>query len=84
MSAYLHGFTAILVDRLLAEEQLEITPGTRDRVIASVSAHLTRSRNTSLISTFVAGLMACDDVLDLFADDDTIKAYIEALPPRGW
>ena len=84
MSAYLQGFTTILVDRLLAEDQLEITPGSRARVIASVSQHLIRSRNTSLISTFVAGLMACDEVVDLYADNDTLKAYIEALPPRAW
>lgn len=87
-SPFLVRFTEVVLGRLVTDGQLEIASGRHDAVVVFVAARLGAARQgDSLVSTFVAAVLASPDVDELFADNDTIKQLITDLPldalPRG-
>lgn len=81
-SALLYRFAETLVHRLIEQELLEIEEGRTEDVVERLTEHLGRVKHSSLISAITAGLVDDDDVVDLYADDDQIKAIIEQMPPE--
>lgn len=79
---FLFGFSAALVDRLLAEEQLVLVDGSRDRVVTFVGNYLGQvARGGSLLSSVDAALLACDAVEEVYCDLEGLKAIVEDLKP---
>lgn len=80
---FLIGFTSTVVTHLLAAGLVEIAPDREDHVVAFVADHLAGLRTGhSLISSLVAGLLACPDVEELYADDESLKELITELGLR--
>ena len=87
-SPFLLRFTEVVVGRLVADGQIELEPGGDPQVALFVAERLGAARQgDSLVSTFVAALIAAPDVIELYADNDTIQQLITDLPvgslPRG-
>lgn len=79
-TTFLTGFSRAIVARLVDEACLEIAAGREEQVIAFLAAWLHReAQGGSLITGLVAGLTACPDVRELYADDDELKALVEDL-----
>lgn len=77
---FLINFTEAIVRTLLERGELELS-GDRDAVVAFVSQNLASGgEGRSLISTFTAALLACPDVEELYADDETLKELVTELP----
>ena len=75
---FLTAFAQALVARLVAQELLEIE-GPPGVVALFLAAKLDeRKPGMQLISTISTGLIACPEVVDLFADDDQIKEIVYA------
>lgn len=86
-SPFLIGFTRVLLAQLLAEELIEIEPGHEDRVILYVATWLGEvGEGGSLVSSLARGLLACPDVVELYAADRDLKRVIQELEgtPAGW
>lgn len=80
-SPLLFRFADTLVRALLDDKLIEIEPGQTDDVIERLADGLTVAKHASLISTVTAVLVEDEDVVELYADDDQIKAIVEAMPP---
>jgi hypothetical protein len=79
---FLAGFAEAVIDRLLEERLLELasTHDARDRTVLFVANWLgTRAQGASLISSLEAGLLACPEVLELYADLERLKAVVDDL-----
>lgn len=76
---FLLDFSATLVRRLREAGHLEIRPGSEPHVVRALAAHLASVDTGSLISSVAAGLLAAEDVEELYADDTTLKAMITDL-----
>lgn len=79
---FLAGFAEAIVDRLLEAHLLELVPSqdARDRTILFVANWLgTRNQGASLISSLEAGLLACAEVVELYADLERLKAIVDDL-----
>lgn len=81
-SPFLEGFTASVLRRLLEEGLIDIEPGTSDEVVAEVAAGLGKSRDQSLVSLMVQAFIACESVVELYAEDEQLKALITDLGLR--
>ena len=81
-SPFLMNFVAGLVDRMLAERELEILPDSFDRVVHFVSGRLAGEGLKSLVSTLTRAFEECDDVLELYADETSLKDRITHLRTR--
>ncbi len=83
-TAFLHAFSRSVVDALEAEDGLEIVVGSRERVVGYVAEGLARvGQGGQLVSALVAALVSCPDVIELYADDEALKALIEDLGAQG-
>lgn len=85
---FLTSFTEVVLGHLIADGQLEVEPGGVPAVVTFVAGRLgTARQGDSLVSTFVAAVLASPEVVELYADNDTIKQLITDLPlealPRG-
>ena len=79
---FLFGFSAALVDRLLAEGLVEVQEGGRDRAVTFVGNYLGKvARGGSLLSSVDAALLQCDVGDEVFVDVDGLKAIVEDLKP---
>ena len=77
---FLMGFATSLVHRLHAEGLLDIADGHHERVAVYVANYLgTVARGGSLLSSVEAALLACDEVEEIYADLDALKAVVEDL-----
>ncbi len=82
LSAFLLAFSDHVVRRLVEDEQLSVREeASTDDVVAYVTDYLAnRAQGNSLISSFSKALLSCDDVDELFADDEAIKEVVDAMP----
>lgn len=79
---FLFGFSAAIVDRLLAEGVLVLQEGTRDRVVLYLGNYLgTVARGGSLLSSVDHALLSCPEVDDVFIDLEGLKLLVEDLHP---
>lgn len=67
-------FLARFVDRFVSalerEGDLELVPGARDEVVAEVAERLARAgEGAQAVRAFAEALVACEGVVELFADD---------------
>lgn len=77
---FLMGFAEALVARLLEERELEVKPGKGEAVAAFLARGLAESREgESLISLTSRVLVKCDDVEELWADNDRLKEIVQDL-----
>lgn len=77
---FLAGFAEAVVRRLVGEAAIEIAPGADDRVIWFVANWLDiHARGGSLLSSLEAALLACPEVVEVFADIDRLKAVVDDL-----
>lgn len=77
---FLYGFAAAVVSRLLDGDRVEIAPGGQERVVRCVADELGAAREgASLISSLSASLLACPEVVELYADDDELKELVSDL-----
>ena len=70
-----------LIDRLLHEGELELT-GPPLPVIRRLATSLHGAKNRSLVSLVAESLVNDPDVVELYADNDTLKERIGDLGPR--
>lgn len=82
-SVFLLRFAMHLVRRLVAEDLLELRPGSEEDVIAWVADHLGRLQHESLIRGVSQALVTCEAVEELWADDDDLKRVIAELDPAA-
>jgi len=82
LSSFLLAFTDHIVRQLLDDGDLLLQPdATPEAVIQEVADFLAqRGQGHSAISSFSKGLLACDGVDELFADDDAIKQIVDGMP----
>ena len=82
--AFLFGFSQQVVYRLVRSGALEVRPGTEDLVALYLANFLgSRGQGYSLVSSVSAGLLACPEVEELFADDDAVKAAVDDMGAGG-
>ena len=81
---FLLGFSNALVHELVAHGHIELTGADRQpAVVEFVAAYLhEHGKGFSLISTTSKALIACPDVVELYADDDAIKDLVDDLGTR--
>ena len=81
-SPFLVAFASAVVEELIRRERIEVMAGAGQRVAIFLANYLaTEGKGRSLISCTVAGLFACDEVMELYADDAELKELMEDLPP---
>ncbi|MGC6492859.1 MAG: hypothetical protein ACON5B_08455 [Myxococcota bacterium] len=78
---FLLQFSQRLIDRLLHEGELELT-GPPLPVIRRLATSLHGAKNRSLVSLVAESLVNDPDVVELYADNDTLKERIGDLGPR--
>ena len=79
-TSFLAGFADTVVRRLVDEGAIEVSPGASERVVWFVANWLdTRARGGSLLSHLEAALLACPEVVEIFADIDRLKAVVDDL-----
>ncbi len=84
VTPFLHAFAFGLITRLVESEELLIHEGKLKHVVAWLSTDLAKARQgRSLISTISGSLISCEDVEDLFADNDAIGAHIVDMGAAG-
>jgi hypothetical protein len=84
VTPFLHAFAFGLVTRLIEAEELLIHEGKLKYVVAWLATDLAKARQgRSLISTVSMSLISCEDVEDLFADNDAIGAHIVDMGAAG-
>jgi hypothetical protein len=77
---FLTAYATALVLALLERELLEVAEGRAEAVVRFLAEDLhVRGRGGSLISSTSRALLACPDVLELYADDEELKALVESL-----
>jgi hypothetical protein len=77
---FLYGYASALVARLIDLGRMDIAPGRAEAVVLYLADYLhERGRGGSLISQTGIALLACDDVDELYADDDELKDLVETL-----
>lgn len=79
---FLTGFSEAVIDRLLAARLLDLVPDphARDRAVLFIANWLgTQKEGSSLISSLEAGLIACAEVSELYADLDHLKDVVDDL-----
>ncbi len=76
-------FTGHVVHALLRTDQLELVSGREQAVVEHVAHRLARVRTGSLISSLSDALLSSDDVVELYADDDALKAVVDDLDPSA-
>ncbi len=77
---FLTQFSEALVHRMVQVEQLELQPGSTAAVVRFLAAALFAARQgSSLISTVERALIACPQVVELYADIEGIKAIVDDL-----
>lgn len=77
---YLTHFSLAIIDRLIARKQLEIVVGCDELVATYVSQNLAAlGTGTQLISALTQAIISCPHVIELYADDATIKETITEL-----
>jgi hypothetical protein len=77
---FLAAFADSIVDRLVADRLVELAPGGRDRAVLFVANWLgTHARGGSLLSGLEAALLACPEVVELYADVDGLKELVDDL-----
>ncbi|MEQ1565927.1 MAG: hypothetical protein ABMA64_09845 [Myxococcota bacterium] len=77
---FLAAFADTVVVRLVADRQLELAPGGEARAVLFVANWLgTHARGGSLLSSLEAALLACPEVVELYADVDRLKALVDDL-----
>ncbi len=77
---FLLGFAEALVARLLKEREIEVRPGSGEAVAAFLARGLAEaSEGKSLISLTSQVLLQCDDVEELWADDERLKEIVQDL-----
>lgn len=77
----LQNFSYHVVRALTSRGLLEITPGSEQQVVTHIAESLSKVRHGSLVSSLSKALLDADGVLELWADDDEIKAVIDDLDP---
>jgi hypothetical protein len=77
----MYRFADSLVRSLLDDKLIEVEPGQTDDVVERLADGLTVAKHASLISTITAVLVEDEDVVELYADDEQIKAIVEGMPP---
>ena len=81
---FLTAFALGITTRLVQADQLVIAPGRFDDVVTYLAADLAQPKEgRSLISTVSAALIRCQHVVDLFADDQTIKQHVVDMGAAG-
>jgi hypothetical protein len=81
---FLLNYAARLIDALLDAGLVEIAPGRADAVVAYLAAELhEHARGGSLITCTSRALLACPDVVELYADDDELKRVVDELGHRA-
>jgi hypothetical protein len=82
---FLLQFASSLVPALCEHGDVELFPGaTQNAVVAFMADRLGGARDgSSLVSTVVAALVACPEVEELYADNETLIARIEDLKGRA-
>ncbi len=78
---FLLGFSTLLVRRLVADGLLEVAPDRQEHAVAQLAEHLAGARGASLLSAVAAGLLAAPDVIELYADEDDLKAAVASMSP---
>lgn len=82
MSDFLTGFAARLLAALLEAELIEIEPGSEAAVVAFVAGELAGAgQGAQAIASTARALVRCPQVVELFADDETLKDVIDAMAP---
>lgn len=77
---FLTAYAIALVRALLEQDLVEITDGRAEAVVRFLAEDLhLRGRGGSLISSTSRALLACPDVVELYADDEELKALVESL-----
>ena len=77
---YLTHFSLAIIERLIARKQIEIEAGCDKLVATYVAQNLAAlGAGTQLISSLTQAIIACPDVIELYADDATIKETITEL-----
>ncbi|TVQ94091.1 MAG: hypothetical protein EA397_02985 [Deltaproteobacteria bacterium] len=80
---FLLHYAASLVQALLDEDLIEIRAGQEEVVVRYLAKELQlRGEGRSLISCTSQALLRCDQVEELFADDDEIKELVQDIGRR--
>lgn len=77
----LQNFSYHVVRALTARGMIELAPSSEEQVVAQVATALSKVRHGSLVSSLSAALLHADGVVELWADDEQIKAVIDDLDP---
>ena len=73
-------FSAAIVRRLIDDSMLEVVRGRADAVAAFVAEEVGRpGPGKQLVSSLAAALLACPDVVELFADDEELLSAVTDL-----
>lgn len=72
----------MLVERLLELDAIEIQPNSLERVAQVLAHDLARVQHGSLVSSTSKSLLSCEEVDELYLDDDALKRVIDDLPPH--
>jgi hypothetical protein len=78
---FLERFSYHVIRTLLSERLLEIEDGREEALIGAVAADLSKVKNGSLISSLASSLVASEHVVELWADNDQLKALVDDLDP---
>jgi hypothetical protein len=77
---FLASFAESVVTRLIDDRLVEIAPGAHGRTVLFVANWLgTNARGGSLLSGLEAALLACPEVVELYADLERLKAIVDDL-----
>ena len=81
-SAFLERFVEQVVGQLIARGELEIEPGQHKRVCREVGAQMSAlGEGFGAISSLSKALIAHPCVLELYADDESLKEIVGGLGP---
>lgn len=78
---FLRGFASLLLRRLADDGLVELRPEDHDAAALGLADALAGAQGESLLSAVTAGLLAVPEITELYADDEDLKAAIEALRP---
>lgn len=77
---FLLHYAASILQSLVNADLIEIREGQHEVVVRYLAAELHRQREAgSLISCTSRALLACEEVEELFADDEEIKELVQSL-----
>jgi hypothetical protein len=78
---FLHAFATDLMDRLLEAGLVELDEAGAAPAVEAIATHLGQVRHGSLLSSIAEALHSTPGVVDFWADDDDLKAIVEAMGP---